>query len=217
MGATANPNRRGAIAAALKRCKADSMLSLEDLAEIWGVVKSRFVTVKNKMPDFPPPIPQGTSHIFEARTALKAMQAFERRHDDAAQKLKKTTDAILGNVRTGRLDQIDTGHTPRDLSVLSRLAAEAEERERAQREYIPKAEVAQRVGDVFEEISNFCSRLSNEIDPHGRLDPKVRAKIDERAAEALRRSNKILKDLLSPDANQGSSGKPPRRARKPRA
>jgi hypothetical protein len=217
MAGVANPNRRGDIGRALKRTKPDTMLSLENLATIWGVQKSRFVSVKNEIPDFPAPIQQGTAHVFPARVALKAMQLYERRHDDAAKRQQARTDAILGTVRAGRLDEVDTGHNPRDLAVLSRLAAETEERERMQGLYVLKSEVARVCGDAFSEITDFCSRLSNEIDPHGRLDPQVRSKIDKRAKEALLRSHRILKDMLEANAKPADHRSPPRSSRKARA
>ncbi len=46
MGATASPNRRADIEAALKRVKPGVMLSLEDLAHIYGTTKGPFVTAK---------------------------------------------------------------------------------------------------------------------------------------------------------------------------
>jgi hypothetical protein len=218
VAANANPNRRPDIQAALKRAKPNDLLSLEALAMIWGVAKSRFVTVKNVMPGFPPPIPQGTSHVFKAKQALKAMLDYETRHDRAAQLRADRQAAILGGMKKARADQVvDQGIPARDLQILNRMATEIEERERNQRAYIPAAEVAMIAGDVFSEISEFMAGLSNKVDPNGLLDPLLRAQIDDHASEALLRFHGKMKKILDADVVEGTPGGAPNRARKPRA
>lgn len=223
MGAKANPNRRSDIAAALKKAKPDAMLSLEDLAFIWGTTKGPFVTAKKQMVGMPAPVLSGTSHIYPARQALKAMLDFETRNDAAAASRQKKSDAILGTLTRDRHEQAASTAIPvRDLQVLNRMATEIEQRERDQRLYIPAAEVARDVGDVFSELSEFMAGLSNKVDPNGLLDPNLRALIDNNAADALLGWHRKLKDLLDADAVTGDprgaadrSGKP--RARRKRA
>jgi len=218
MGAKGNPNRRSDIAAALKKAKPADMLSLEDLAFIWGTTKGPFVTAKKNMVGMPPPIPQGTQHIYNARAALKAMRDYETRNDAAAVSQQKRADAILGTLARERRDEAtSTGLPVRDLQILNRMAAEVEDRERQQRLFIPAAEVAAEVGAVFSELSEFIAGLSNKVDPNGLLDPGLRQQIDDEGATALLGFNRRLKLLLDADVVAGSTRGTPDRAGKPRA
>lgn len=191
--------------AALKRAGVDSLLSLDDLALIWGTAKSRFVTVRNQIPGFPDPIlaPKEMrlppkAFAYPARAAIEAMLAFANRHEDADRAKAERTAAILGQRRDGT-DQAPL-HRVNELQVLNRLAAEIEEREREQGLYIPRGDVAAIAGDVFSELSDFFATLSNKIDPHGELPPEVRDKVDELGSAELLRLHARMKDMLEPDA-----------------
>ena len=218
MGAKANPHRRADIQAALKRAKPDTMLSLEELAFVWGTTKGPFVTAKKYMVGMPAPVLSGTSHLYPAKDALRAMLNYETRNDEAARNLAERQAAILGmKARSERAAEEAAAHSPRDLQVLNRLAAEVEEREREQRQYIPAAEVAKTAGDVFSELSEFMAGLSNAIDPNGLLDPKLRELIDHKGGEALLSFHRKLKTLLDADAIDQNDRAADDRARKPRA
>lgn len=202
MPETSNPKRVRDIRAAIARAKQRDKLSLEDLATIWGTAKSRFVTVRNTMPGFPEPVDKvGNQHVFPAIRALKAMLKHEQRHDEMARIQQNRADAILGKRRKPD-EPVIAPMSANEMATLSRLAAETEERERAQGLYIPATEVAAVAHDVFSEISDFGSRLSNEIDPHGRLAPDVRLSIDKAAKEAVLRCHANMRQILSPDARQ---------------
>jgi hypothetical protein len=218
MGATANPNRRADITAALKRVKPSDMLSLEDLANIYGTTKGPFVTAKKRMPGFPPATLAGTSHIYPAQKALRAMLDFETRHDAAAETRAEKTAQMLGGIQRRRDKEAVNASIPvRDLMVINRMAAEIEERERTQREYIPASEVAFVAGEVFSELSEFMAGLSNKIDPNGLLDPGLRKLVDDAGAEKLLGFHRKMKNILNADANAGSPREAPARARQPRA
>lgn len=192
------------------------MLTLANLAVVWGVSKARFVSVMPQIVGMPEHIEQGNVHIFPAKAALQAMLRHETRHDDAARQREERTKAILGGLRKEREEAATAGIPPRELQILNRLAAEIEERERLQREYIPAAEVSRTAGDVFSALSEFMASLSNRVDPNGLLDPRLRALIDTNGAEALLGFHKTLKVLLNADAVTGPPGGAPSRARKPR-
>lgn len=191
--------------AALKRSKADALLSLEDVALLWGTAKSRFVTVRNQIADFPAPIPAPKAmglppkaYAYPARPAIEAMLAYANRHDDLDRAKAERTALILGQ-RRGRDDQTPL-HKVNELQVLNRLAAELEARERAQGEYVASADVASVAGEVFSEISDFFATLSNKIDPHGELPPEVRKLVDDLGSSALLRLHGRMKDMLDSDA-----------------
>lgn len=217
MGATANPNRRSDIAAALKRAKPNDMITLEDLAFIYGTTKGPFVTAKKQMTGMPQPVLQGTVHTYPARAALQAMLTYEKRNDAIADDRAKRTNAILGNLVKDRMDETATNALPaRELQILNRMATEIEERERNQRLYIPAGEVAATAGAVYSDLSEFMAGLSNKVDPNGLLDPALRALIDTNAANALLGFHRQLKLLLDADVVAGSPGGAPSSARKPR-
>lgn len=200
--ADTNKNRLADLEAAYARSKPRDRLYLEDLALLWGVTKPRFVTVRNAMPDFPAPVlVEQNRNIYLAKPALKAMIAYEGRHAKRNKVKADRAAAILGKRRTDSTE--DFGHTPNELATLSRLATETEMREREQRLYIPAAEVTAIAGDVFAEISDFASRLSNEIDPHGMLSAEIRSSIDARAKDALQRCYRAMKGILERDAESG--------------
>jgi hypothetical protein len=203
---TVNKNRRSDIAAALKRAKPSDMLTLEELALIWGVTKPRFVTVRNTMADFPAPLPgQGNVYIYPARKALEAMLKHETRHDEAASQRRARADAILGRNGKGKASDTLGDHTPNELVLLSRLAADVEERERAMRIHIPAVEVSDTAGDVFGEMSEFLSDFANEIDPNGLLDPDTRERIDKAARERLLHFHRRMKHILTADGDAGGA------------
>ena len=196
--------------AALKRANADDMISLEGCADIWGVSKPRFVNVRKRFATFPDPIPDGNKHLYPAREALQGMlDNLERIRSDAAERAKRQA-AILGGED---LEEALLHHTPQELVTLNRLQADIAQREHAQGLYIPIAEVQRVAGAVFSEISDFMSRLSNLIDPHGRLDPADRVLIDKEGRERLLEVHARLKVLLSDHADTtdlrktGSAGK----------
>jgi hypothetical protein len=211
-----NKKRVADLEAALKRAKPRDRLYLEDLALLWGTTKPRFVTVRNAMADFPESVDRdGNRYIYLAKPALQAMVKHERRHDSRNKIRADRAAAILGKTRGGGAAD-DNSHTPNELATLSRLAAEAEERERAQRMYIPAAEVYAVAGDVYAEISDFASRLSNEIDPHGELPAEVRVKIDKRGQDALLRCHRAMKAILTPNAQPVADRGASNRSGKPR-
>lgn len=213
-----NRNRRADIKAALKKAKPDDVLDLETIAIIWGTAKSRFVTVRDTMADFPQPMAgQGNKYIYPARKALQSMLDHETRHDEAAKAREARTNAILGKTGRRKGDDDAGRHSVNELATLSRLSAEIEEREREQGEYLPVAEVAAIAGDVFSEISEFMAALPNKMDPNGLLPPELRTMIGAQGKEALLQLHRKMKQVLSPDAKPRSSRTAPRRSRKPSA
>jgi hypothetical protein len=207
--------------AARKRAKAKDLLSLAELALLWGVSKPRFVTTMALMAGFPDPqqAPKGSglpsnSHVYPAIGAIDAMLAFASRHEDTAKARVVRTAALIGG---GKAIEAASLYKPSELATIARLAAEMEERERKQGLYIAAAEVSQTVGEIFSMISDFCAGLPNKVDPHGELPPTAREKIREGAAEHQLHLYQRVKHLLAPDAVADGNRDTPDRARKPRA
>lgn len=215
--------RRRDLEAALKRAKDDDLLSLDHLAVLWGVVKTRFVNIRNDIEATIgwPKAEKGpkNTHLYPARDALQKMLDYEKRHDKAESDRRKQVDRILG--RTGRGKEADDGYQMpvNEMAQLHRMATEIEERERKQRLYIPATEVAATCAEVFALFSEFCGDLDNRVDPNGELPGPVRARVRELGAELQLRIHREMKDMLSADAHAKPSdaaahGGAPRRARR---
>lgn len=208
--------------AALKRVKPNELFSLDDVALLWGTSKSRFVTVRDQMATFPAPQPAPKemglapkAYVYPARAAIEAMLAHATRHEDIDRAKAERTAAMLGQRRVeGDAAPL---HNVNELQTVNRLAAEIEERERAQGLYIPVAEVAAVAGELFSELSEFVSELANRIDPHGSLAPDVRLLIADQGKEALLLLHRRLKDMLRADAVAKTNRDQADRAGQPRA
>jgi hypothetical protein len=199
-----NNQRLVDLKAALKVAKKPDMLSLAACAALWGVTKPRFVNKRAEIAGFPDGVPgKGNSLDYPAIATIRAMIAHLDRHQsENAARVKRQARLIGG----GRAGEALAMHTPAELATLNRLRADLEQDERAQGMYVPIAETQQVAGDVFSELSEFCSTLSNQIDPHGRLAPEIRTTIDSKAHEALLKFHSRMKGLLSGDALHGRTG-----------
>jgi hypothetical protein len=219
---TPNITRRADLKRAIKRAKPDDLLTLEGLASVWGVVKTRFVNVKNDITmtiGFPQhqPGPNNT-HLYPAKPALEQMLAYETRNDELSSARQARQAQILGAGRKGsKAASTSDLHTPRELIDLNRIAADLEAREREQGLYIPASDVAATTGEVFSQLSEFCGNLANNVDPNGQLPPDVRERIDKGGATALIKFHAQLKGLMNADAVNQSDQRPTGRARQSRA
>jgi hypothetical protein len=218
---TPNITRRADLKRAIKRAKPDDLLTLEGMASVWGVVKTRFVNVKNDITmtiGFPAhqPGPNNT-HLYPAKAALEKMLAYETRNDKMSAARQARQAQILGASRKGnKASGASELHTPRELIDLNRIAADVEAREREQGLYIPAAEVSATTGEVFSELSDFCGNLANNVDPNGQLPPDVRERIDKGGAAALIKFHAQLKGLMNADAVNQHNQRPAGRARQSR-
>lgn len=210
-----NAQRLTDLKAALAVAKKTDMLPLAACAALWGVTKPRFVNKRAEMATFPEGIPgQGNSLDYPAIKAIKAMIAYIERHQKDRETRAASQARLIG--RGARAEALSQ-HTPAELATLNRLRADIEHDEREQGLYCPIADQQQIAGEVFSELSEFMSTLSNQIDPHGRLAPDVRVAIDSKAHEALLKFHTRMKGLLSGDALHTRIGTANRGAGKPRA
>jgi hypothetical protein len=210
-----NAQRLIDLKAALKAAKKTDTVSLADCAALWGVTKPRFVNKRAEIANFPEGTPgKGNSLDYPAIAALKSMIAHLERHQRAQDARVSSQLKLLGRSADA---QVLAQHTPQELVHINRLGADLEARERSQGLYTPVADQQQIAGEVFSELSEFCSTLSNQIDPHGKLAPEIRTTIDSKAREALLKLHAKLKGLLSGDALHPGTGTPDRGSGKPPA
>jgi hypothetical protein len=198
----------------LSAAKPKGDLSLTDCAALWGVTKPRFVNKRAEIADFPEMSRvEGNAHFYPARAALKAMIAHLERHANVRLARANSAARLIGR---GAHAEALAQHTPAELATLNRLRADIEHDERMQGIYTPIADQQQTAGEVFSELSEFCSTLSNQIDPHGRLAPDIRTAIDSKAHEALLKFHARMRGLLSGDALHRGIGTADRKTRQSR-
>lgn len=210
-----NPQRRKALAAALKKLAPEDMLSLEELATLWGTAKTRFTNVKQDMIrtgyDFPPPVKgPKNSNLYLAKQAVEVMLDYETRNDRTAMEKDQVIKQILGH---GNSEE-NQGVIPiSELAILNREAARAEDRARKQGEVTPVAKAAAVAGEVFSIITDFFGDLDARVDPNGQLPRDVRSKIKELGAAAQIQLYEAIESELSddPDTKNQDSKRPARR------
>lgn len=210
-----NAQRLVDLKAALTAVKPKGTISLADCAALWGVTKPRFVNKRAEIAGFPDGVIGANNSLnYPAAATIKAMIAFLDRHHKAnAQRVERQVKLIGGSKSTA---ETLTHMTPAELATLNRLRSDVEYDEREQGQYCPIAEQQRIAGEVFSELSEFLSALSNQIDPHGRFEPEIRVAIDSKAHEALLKIHSRMKGLLAGDAlrrGTGAANKPTGRTR----
>lgn len=191
-----NEQRLIDLKAALKAVKPKQTLSLADCAALWGVTKPRFVNKRAEIAGFPDAsVVEGNAHFYPARAAIKAMIAHLERHERSKVERVRSQTRLLGG-RTAQPD-ILSSHTLAELAAANRLNTDLDQQEIDQGLRVLSVDVAMEIGEVFSELSEFCTTLSNQLDPHGELAPEIRATIDTKAHEALLRFHAMLKARLT--------------------
>lgn len=203
--------RRADLQAALKQFKKTETISLEDLARLWGVTKARFVNVRNEIVDFPEPVgKQGNALLYQARPAIQALLDHEKRHDGLHASKSDKVRRILG---AGRTTDEDAPLPPTELLSLARAGAEVDKRLREQGLLVEFAKVQEVASEVFGEISAVLSKLSDVVDPNGKLPANVRALVDAGGKDALLRMYNRLNDMLGGNADRDPHPATPDRAK----
>lgn len=207
--------RRADLATALKRFKKGEAISLEDLARLWGVTKARFVNVRNDIADFPEHIAkQGNALLYDAKPAIEALITHERRHDQLHSTKSDKVRRILG---AAKAEDEDAPLPPSEMLALARAGAEVDKRRREQGELVRFSEVQEIAANVFGVISHNLSKLSDSVDPNGKLPGQVRALIDEKGKDLLLRMYNDLNDMLGGDAVDNTTRATKARARPTRS
>lgn len=187
--------RRADLATALKRFKKGEQISLQDLAFLWGVSKARFVNVRNEITDFPDPVgKQGNGLLYNAREAIEALVRHDKRNDQVIASKSSKVRRILGASAADAEE--DAPLPPSEMLALARAGAEVDKRLREQGTLVKFSEVQEIASEVFGELSNVLSKLSDSVDPNGRLPGTVRTLLDGQGKDLLLRMYAKLNDML---------------------
>jgi hypothetical protein len=195
-------SRRADLQAAAKRFTKKDTISLEDVARLWGVSKARFVNVRNEIADFPEPLgKEGNAYVYAAKPVVDCLLRHETRNDKLESSKASKVAQILGG--TGDEHHHDV-LPPTEMLAMSRVRAEAERRMREQGLLVQFDEVQQTMATLFGYMSNVIGKLSDSVDPNGKLPGDVRARLDGLGKELLLRMYDDLNDMLADDANDAT-------------
>lgn len=210
--AKSSPTRRADLDAALKRFKKGESISLEDLGRLWGVSKARFVNVRNDIADFPEHVgKQGNALLYPARPALESLLRHEKRHDSRVSARSAKVAKILGS--RGDQAEEEGALPPSEMLALARAGAEIEKRRRLQGELMLGSAVAETAAQVFGYMSQTLGKLSDSVDPNGKLPGPTRTLLDGLGKDLLLRMHDDLSDMLGGNADAIPSRTAPARAR----
>jgi hypothetical protein len=196
--------KRRDLQAALKqfRKKGDT-IALQDLATLWGVTKARFINLRAQIADFPEPVGKdGNALLYEAKPALEALLRYETRNDGVTAAKASKLAKILG-ATAGEAD--DSLLPPSEMLALARARAEIQKQLLEQGTLVLFADVQETMAGVFGFLSNIHSKLSDSVDPNGRLPGPVRATLDRLGNDLLLRIYKDLNDMLADDVDRDAS------------
>lgn len=206
---------------ALRRAKAEDVLSNTELMHLYGVSsKGGFTNIRNQIDAFPE-AQEGprNSLLFPAKAAIEALLKHETREDEEEQERQARAAAILGvGQKGGRRKKDAIVLPPSELLKLSRLRGEIEEREREQGKYIAASEVAATSARVYAILTDNLSNLEQRVDPNGLLPAETRALIGEMGRAAQLAIHAELSDMLGDDVDDGPSrpSEPRKKARRPK-
>lgn len=192
--------RRADLLAALKQFKKNEAISLEDLGALWGVSKARFVNVRNEIPDFPEPIgKQGNALLYDARPAIECLV----RRIEKTNKASSARSAKVAKILGGREAEVDDDDhlPPSEMLALSRAGAEIEKRRREQGQLVLASDLHEVAGQVFGYISQRLGKLSDSVDPNGRLPAGPRQTLDALGKDLLLRMHEDMSDMLGGNAD----------------
>lgn len=207
--------RRADLDRALKAFKKGENTTLEEMALLWGVTKARFINVRSMIADFPEPVgKQGNVHLYPAKETISALIRHEKRNDEATGAKANKIARILG---VAEVDESAAGISASEALQLSRARADILKRKRELGELVPFGQVQQVLAEVFGEISQTLGKLSDNVDPNGRLPGTVRMLLDGLGKDLLLRTYARLTDMLPNDADSHPARTAPTRARPNRA
>jgi hypothetical protein len=204
--------RKADLATAFKRFKKGEQISLEDLARLWGVTKARFINIRNDIQDFPDPVgKQGNAHLYEAKAAIAALIRHESRNDAQVNAKSAKVARILG--ATVHAAEEEGALPAAEMLALARARAEIAKRLQEQGTLVKFSDVQQTAAEVFGEISQVLGKLSDSVDPNGKLSGQVRAIMDDLGKDLLLRMYNKLDDMLTDDVDSHTHRATPARKR----
>lgn len=215
---------KAALTKAKKVAKQKPTLSNTELTALFGVSKGAFTNVKAQIADFPDGVEGPRNQVlYPAIPALTALIAYETREDEEEAARRALANEIVGasKPRGRRKKSPEVFLSPTEMLKYSRVQAEIEERQRLQREYVPKQEVSSLASRIYEKIKDPLQQLELKVDPNGLLSAEQRTLISELGRTALLGIAREIEGALGIDVDDHASrsatpAKSAGRAKKPR-
>lgn len=206
--AKSTAQRRQDLEAAKKQFvrKPKAVLSLDDLAILYGLTKPAFVNLRKTVDGFPDPCEQrGNAFFYPAYKAVCALLAYVTRHETAKESHAKRFSSLVAppvDGDTGNAAPLTASEQLKAWELRDRLLQEA-----VAQGHLHRNEDCAAVADkVFSLISRTFAAPSDSLDPNGLWPADIRAEIDKAGEALVLQTYNQMRDMLSPDANQRHSG-----------
>jgi hypothetical protein len=211
-----DPKRLPALKTALSEYKPDDWTPQRQLAALYGVAPSRFVTlIKTRFQDFPAFERRGDkTNWYPARAAIAAMIAYME--GSSAQKKAAATrhSAVMGRVATVQAEQAKTvaSQSPEQLPLsageLDRLASAQTRIWKLKREqglFVPRDDVVDLARRYHSTVSREIMNIPQRLDPNGMMAAADRAQLMRITRDITLELYEIMGGLLA-DADERSDG-----------
>lgn len=194
--------------------RSKKLLSLDDLAILYGLTKPAFVNLRKTMEGFPDPAERrGNAFFYPAFAAVSAMHAYVKRHEQQhLDRGRRFSDLV----QTGNGED----HHGLTLSAQEQLRA-YELRDKLTKEALAQGlmHLASDCAETAEKVLSMISRTfgspCESMDPNGKWPAEVRAAVDDAGRALVLRCYDEMRDMLIPHVDQPTSR--PSRSRADRA
>lgn len=211
--------RRADLQAALAQFKTKrETVTLQELADLWGVSKPRFINLRAQIRDFPDDVGKdGNALLYQAKPAIEALLRYETRNDQATAAKATKIARILGSPAPEQEGALPAS----EMLALARARGEIQKQLQDQGLLVKASEVQEIVGEVFGILSSTLGTLSDSVDPNGKLPGPTRSLLDQLGKDLLLRTYRHLDKVLGDvDGDTGSAAPArarPARPRRPKA
>lgn len=210
--------RKADLIEAKKRfARSKKLLSLDELAILYGLSKGAFVNLRKMIPDFPDPAERkSNAYFYPAHAAVSALLAYVTRHEETQADHARRLRALAGppqDLGDGDAPTLTANEQLKAYDLRQKLKEEAIEQGHLHRSDHCAA-VSER---VFSLISRTFGKPSDSMDPNGRWPAAVRAQIDKAGEALVLQCYNQMRDMLGQDANQQPRGSSTARAGRRRA
>jgi hypothetical protein len=199
------------------RRRPKALLSLDELAVLYGLTKPAFVNLRKTIDGFPDPAKrEGNAYFYPAYKAASALHEYVMRNEQQALDRGRRFEALVRPPASNGHD-----HAGLTMSAQEQLRA-YELRERLQKEALAQgqlhrsADCAATTERVFSHISRTFGKPTTSMDPTGQWPADVREAVDKAGQALVLRCYAELRDMLGGHAHQQPSGSPDTGARRAR-
>lgn len=196
------------------RRRTRAMLTMDEIAALYGLTKPAMHNLHKTIPDFPESVDKkGNAFFYPAYKAVVALLAYVKRKEVAEKSAARAFQEIVAPAHTIGDDQtppLTAGEQLKAYELRQKIIDEE-----IDHGTLHRADQCAAVSDkVFSEISRtFGSNLADTIDPNGKWPPELRTAVDEAGEALVLRCFGQMKHMLTaggdgaePDVDQQDPG-----------